>query len=891
MIRNYQATFSAGEIAPEIAGRLDLATFTNGLLRCRNGIVKPQGSVFKRPGFRFIAKVKDSTKKTRLLTFRYGAGQNLLIEMGAGYFRFFQNGAPIETSPGVPYEVANPYAEADLFSIDYTQSFDVMTLAHPNYALRELRRSGPTSWTLATVNTTPVSITVTPITVTRTYGEVVQLNTNATVPDLARWDLGVAGTGVRATGFIVGDGVWMSGNADGTGAWDGNAAGEYIVSAVFEGLDPPGIRLRPRGNPGPIVGSAAGVGWARRTALGAGNVYQVTAVFADGSESLPAALATTDTDLDIEGSKNDFAWTAVAGAVGYRVYRKLGAVFGLLGEVTTPAFTDDGKVNPDTGKTPPRTDGVSYGNPGAVGYYEQRRALAGFSLRPQDCLLTRTGTESDLTFREPGQDDDRIAFRVSSRLASSIRFLLPLSQLVVLTDEDVFRLTPLNSDALTPESVAVRPQGGFGAAKVRPAIFGNVALYIAERGSHVLETSWQSEAQGYVPRDLSLRAPHLVENRTITDFAFLQSPVPVGFAATTDGKLLGMTYVPEERVGSWHWHDSPSQFSGTMATFESVTQVPEGDEDVLYVVVRRLLGDGLDGAVYYRCIERLHTMKIPGDPNQEVFLDSHLRYNGARGTTTLNFVGGAPAGTGIGYFINASGATFAPSDVGRSICLIETPAPASGFEAPGAGKRHYFKIVTYTNSTTVIARVLQQTWVVDGTDLPSTPRTNWFWAAQDFTIPHLPGAVLYGLADGKPVGPIVTNGTTGAFSLASPAVDVVVGLAYPLELQTLPPAAQTEGLTQGNTRAVTKASVKILQSGGYYLGRSPTDKVVPVLGAFDCGWSSVDAAPKIGPFFHSIEEKVPFDSPWSIESGFYIRQVSPLPLRVLGLTVEVQLGG
>lgn len=52
---------------------------------------------------------------------------------------------------GAPYEVANPYSEADLFDIHYVQSADVLTLVHPGHAPRELRRLGPTSWSLVTI--------------------------------------------------------------------------------------------------------------------------------------------------------------------------------------------------------------------------------------------------------------------------------------------------------------------------------------------------------------------------------------------------------------------------------------------------------------------------------------------------------------------------------------------------------------------------------------------------------------------------------------------------------------------------------------------------------------------------------------------------------------------
>ncbi|OZI23750.1 hypothetical protein CAL26_09985 [Bordetella genomosp. 9] len=49
------------------------------------------------------------------------------------------------------YEIGTPYLEADLEDLHYVQSGDVLTIVHPSYAPRELRRLGATSWTLSTI--------------------------------------------------------------------------------------------------------------------------------------------------------------------------------------------------------------------------------------------------------------------------------------------------------------------------------------------------------------------------------------------------------------------------------------------------------------------------------------------------------------------------------------------------------------------------------------------------------------------------------------------------------------------------------------------------------------------------------------------------------------------
>ncbi|MFN5202984.1 MAG: hypothetical protein ACK5HM_14395, partial [Gemmatimonas sp.] len=48
--------------------------------------------------------------------------------------------------------------------------------------------------------------------------------------------------------------------------------------------------------------------------------------------------------------------------------------------------------------------------------------------------------------------------------------MLPLTQLVILTSSAEWRVTSLNSDAITPSTISVRPQSYIGASNVQPAI-------------------------------------------------------------------------------------------------------------------------------------------------------------------------------------------------------------------------------------------------------------------------------------------------------------------------------------------------------------------------------------------------------------------------------------
>ncbi len=219
--------------------------------------------------------------------------------------------------------------------------------------------------------------------------------------------------------------------------------------------------------------------------------------------------------------------------------------------------------------------------PAAVGYFEQRRIFAGSNLRPQNIWMTATGTDSNMTYHLPLQDTDRISFAVAARDLNQIQHIVPLQQLIALTSAAEWRVSPLNSDAITPSSISVRPQSYIGASKVQPQIINTNLLYAAARGGHVRELSYDYTAGGYITGDISIRAPHLfAEDNVVVDMGLTKSPDPILWCVRADGVLLGLSYVPEQKIGAWFTYQTDGQF-------ESAAVVQEGLRDYLYAVVKR----------------------------------------------------------------------------------------------------------------------------------------------------------------------------------------------------------------------------------------------------------------------------------------------------------------
>ncbi|MCO7563570.1 hypothetical protein NJI34_00315 [Pseudomonas sp. S 311-6] len=163
-----QPSFSAGELAPATQARADLTRYFTGLKTCRNFMVMPEGGARNRSGYRFLAETKISSRKSRLIPFQFSTEQTYAIEFGHLYVRFYTNGGQLLDGASV-YEVATPYQEQHLFELCFTQSADVLTIAHPSYEPRELKRLGATNWTLTTISfmpsiAAPTGLTATPLT-------------------------------------------------------------------------------------------------------------------------------------------------------------------------------------------------------------------------------------------------------------------------------------------------------------------------------------------------------------------------------------------------------------------------------------------------------------------------------------------------------------------------------------------------------------------------------------------------------------------------------------------------------------------------------------------------------------------------------------------------------
>lgn len=153
-LRAYQPAFTGGELSPALWARVDLAKYGSGLKSALNLFIHAHGGASNRAGFEFVGEVKDSTKKTRVISFQFNTEQSYILEFGHLYMRVYRDGGLVLSGP-TAYELTTPYTQDDVEDLVITQEADVMYITHVLYAPRKLGRLADDNWTLTTPTFAP----------------------------------------------------------------------------------------------------------------------------------------------------------------------------------------------------------------------------------------------------------------------------------------------------------------------------------------------------------------------------------------------------------------------------------------------------------------------------------------------------------------------------------------------------------------------------------------------------------------------------------------------------------------------------------------------------------------------------------------------------------------
>jgi hypothetical protein len=574
-----------------------------------------------------------------------------------------------------------------------------------------------------------------------------------------------------------------------------------------------------------------------------------------------------------EATPHELSWERSEEAKEYYIYRQFVAtgkrfdgVYAQVGVSTGESFNDtdqtaDAEFSPPTSRNP----FVGTGNyPSTVTYIQQRLAFANSNNNTEKIYLSRTGNYKNFTRTSPSQPSDAITIEMAGRQVNSVKALIDLGKFVILTAGGEWSANGDVAGVLTPSDVNTRQYSYNGSGDLRPIIIDGAALYQQARGSIIRDLGFDFQVDGYVGNDLTIFNSHLFEKFTLLDWAYQQIPNSIVWVVRDDGTLLGMTFIRNQQVVAWHRHD----LGGDV---ESVAVVSEGNEDVLYVSVKRTI----DGNTK-RYVERLNTRKIT-DIVEAKFMDSNISYDGRNTTATtmqLDLDGGGWTYTDT-LTITSSTSYFAATDVGSEIHITNGDDIIR------------MSIDTYVSDTVVKGKPHKTV----PASLQSTAVTSWSKAVKTVDrLFHLEGESVSILGDGF----VVANPNNASYDEVQVTNGVVtldkaysvlhIGIPYITDLETLD-VDTAEGETLSDKKKyVGKVTMFVEDTRGLWAGAKPPsdDTVDPLEDLSELKIrNDEDYESPIDLITDNVE--IVIKPEWNSNGRVFVRQVDPLPMTILSI--------
>lgn len=495
-----------------------------------------------------------------------------------------------------PFEVTSPYLSADLFSLAFAQSQDILYIDHPDYEPRQLTRTGDVLWDLATLDIDDgpfqnENLTSTTITPSATTGDIT-LTASAELFDPGHvgsiWRLDevrdtstVSGTfdenetSLSTPSFSGRYGFTTSGNTDGT------------------------ITLQRSTN--------------------------------DGASWRPALTALTDTDFDNPAEiEEDTA-----------IYRAVMSDFGSGTPTYSITITDNtnkgvveitGVTDGTNATATVKTDliGTSAittwregywsdfrGWPEAVAVHQQRLTFGGSASFPQTVWFGKQDPDDYTNFLAGTLDTS--AFTIALEGNNPIQWLLSQEFLLIGTSGSIGKWGE-QGEAVTPTSPNYQEQTRHGAASIRAIAGGDDVLYV-ERGDRVVRRfGFDLQADKFLTPPLTVLSPEITASG-IVDIAFQLRPEPILWCVLDDGEIATLTYQRDQSVVAW-----TKQI--TDGSFESVAVIPGDIEDEVWVTAARTINSSTA-----RYVEQFQPQEWGSDDNDAWFVDSGLSRDGVAQTT------------------------------------------------------------------------------------------------------------------------------------------------------------------------------------------------------------------------------------------------------------------
>lgn len=911
-----QISFAGGVISPATFSRVDLAKFGAAAKTLDNFFVRAEGGTSNRAGFTFMKEVKDSTKVTRIIGFEFNEEQAYVLEFGNLYIRFYsQGGAVLEASrPISAATAANPVVITDS-SHPYTNGEEiyitgVLGMTELNNKFYKVKNKTTNTYELTDINDVNINGSA--------YTAYSSAGTSAVVHTIVSpyVEANLAKLKFRQSN----DTLYLTHPTYAPRKLIRTGAANWTLTTITfapEQAVPTSVSTTPQGTTGSTTWS-----------------YRVTAVSEEtAEESLVVATSTSSGNANLTSANfNRIAFTGASGAGSYNVYKEDNGLYGFIGSTETTTF-DDKNIAADLGDTAPKARDPFNGSsnyPGAVGLHEQRSVWGNTVNDPLTTWLSQTSQFENMNVSSPTRDADAVTIRLVTGRGNEIRHFRSFQdRLFIFTSGAVWSLAPGGDvDAITPASKKLTIEEYLSITDVPPLTIKSTLLMVsgqANLGFEVHSLGYKFETDAYSGSDLTVLARHLFEGHTIKEWSYAERPFRLVVAVRDDGKLLVMTYLQEHQVFAWSVWEAANG-----GTIESVCSIPEGQEDIIYFVVKRTV-NGSD----VKYIEHLHTRTF-STVEDAFFVDSGLSLDNPitiTGVTAANpaVVTASSHGLSDGDPVkirSVSGMTeingdkfiviekttntfeILDTDGSKNVIAVTRANPGVvttlsdhnfstgdevGFLNIGAmtqlnGNGYTITVINATSFSLNSTNTSSFTTFTSGGKVYLNTNSSSYSAGTGGEVhlevtsitglDHLEGESVIALADGNLVQSLTV--TSGSVTLPNASSVIHVGLPYTGQVDSLPLDLRTQQPTVSKKKIVKEVTIRVQDTRGLFIGPD-ADNLESYPARSTELWG--DPASTLTDLL-----RLPISDDWAREAGITIQSEQGLPMTILSLMVATDVG-
>ena len=839
--------FTGGELSPRLDGRNDLAKYGSGCKTLENFVVFPHGSAARRSGTQYVAEVKDSSKKTRLIPFEFSTTQTYMLEFGNLYIRFYKDDGQIlesdktisgatKANPVVITATGHSYSNGDEISI--TSVAGMTELNNKRYKVAN-----------KTTNTFEIT--------------------------------DIDGTNIDGTGFTA----YTSG---------GVANRVYEITTPYLEAELFDIKFAQSADVMYITHPNHEVEKLSRSDHTSWTLTDVD--FDDGPYLDDNITATTiSTSAHTVGAGRTLTASAITGInddTGFQT-TDVGRLIRFrdgYGKVTarTDTLNVTIEILEDMGSSSSSTDwslgsfSDTTGHPSCVTFFEQRLVFAATLSQPQTIFFSKSGDYENMNENRGGTiaDDDAIIYTIASNQVNAIRFMTATRTLIIGTAGGEFAVSGGGTDvAITPTNILIKKQSNHGAANVDAIPAGNATLFLQRAKRKLRELAYNFDVDGYVSPDLTILAEHISEGG-LSQLSYQQEPNQIIWGTRNDGELVGLTYQREQQVVAWHRHVFGGKFGEAKIT---VTDYANIANDTKIILTK---SDGTTttfNSATSATSGKFHTVTSNNQTatNLKTLIDADSDFTATVSTNVVTIKETTPEATGFLTITSGDTTRLTSTNEAKTVCesVATIPTDDSEYQTWVINKRT-------VNGTTRRYVEYIHNYEFDEEDdtsfnfLDSQLEYNGSATTTITGLDHLEGQTVAILADGSTHPNKIVS--SGSITLARSATKVKAGLAYTSLLQTMRlDAGSQDGTSQGKTKRIFDISIRLYESIGVEVGPDLSNmERIPFRSSAD----PMDS----GLAVFTGDKEVEFRGNYETDGFIFVRQTQPLPLTILSLYPRLQ---